>query len=61
MLAALCIPLLLAQAPSATETLKTQAKAVEPLVTSQLAVDWLNGVPGLKEPSPRTIYRGTSW
>lgn len=42
-------------------TLRQQAAAVAPLVKTDLAKSWLQGVNQLTDPSPRSIYKTTTW
>jgi SAM-dependent methyltransferase len=58
----LAIPLLfLLQAtkpdPTVIEQLKQEAAAVQPLIQTKLAKDWLSGVDKLGEPKARVVYR----
>ncbi|MBS1717615.1 MAG: hypothetical protein JSS72_07775 [Armatimonadetes bacterium] len=50
---------LLATAFSPTiDNIRAQAVAIEPLVKSRLAKEWLAGAKTLPEPTPRTLHRG---
>lgn len=54
--------LLHTQTPSPTlVTLRQQAAAIAPLVKTRLAKAWLEGVDQLTDPTPRSIYKGTTW
>ncbi|HWD37560.1 MAG TPA: hypothetical protein VG944_01815 [Fimbriimonas sp.] len=43
------------------DDIRRQADAMLPLVKTQIATEWLKGAAQLPDPTPRTLYRGTSW
>jgi len=43
---------------SVISQLKSEVAAIQPLIKSKLARDWLAGVDQLKEPAKRVVYRG---